>query len=70
MPADHTVPARERPASRPGSRAKSELFLVATILASAMEFIDGIVVPIAVPEIQREFDTGLAGQQQIVGRGG
>lgn len=67
MPADHTVPAHQRLASRPASRARTELFiLVTTILASAMVFIDGNVVTIALPEIQRDFDASLAGQQWVV----
>lgn len=67
MPTDHTAPAHERLASRPGRRSVREAFiLITTILASAMVFIDGNVVTIALPEIQRHFDASLAGQQWVV----
>jgi len=67
MSADHTAPAHERLASTPGRRSITEAFiLVTTILASAMVFIDGNVVTIALPEIQRHFDASLAGQQWVV----
>ena len=67
MPADHTVPAHKRLGSRPGKRAVTEAYiLITTILASAMVFIDGNVVTIALPEIQRDFDASLAGQQWVV----
>lgn len=67
MPTDHTVPAHKRLALRPGKRAATEAYiLITTILASAMVFIDGNVVTIALPEIQRDFDASLAGQQWVV----
>jgi EmrB/QacA subfamily drug resistance transporter len=42
------------------------LTLVATILASTVVFLDGTVVNVALPAIQRDLDTSLAGQQWIV----
>ncbi|MEM7443555.1 MAG: MFS transporter [Pseudomonadota bacterium] len=67
MSADHTAPAHERLASRPGSRRVVEAFiLITTILASSMAIIDGNVVTIALPEIQRHFGASLAGQQWVV----
>ena len=40
--------------------------LAATILASAMAFIDGSVVTIALPVLQRELGAGLAALQWVV----
>ncbi len=48
-------PARDRP-----------FVLVATILASAMAFIDGTVVTIALPAMQRDFDAGFGALQWVV----
>jgi len=52
---DHPCPARSRP-----------FVLAATILASAMAFIDGTVVSIALPEIQRSLDAGILALQWVV----
>jgi EmrB/QacA subfamily drug resistance transporter len=40
--------------------------LVATILGSTIVFLDGTVVNVALPAIQSDLDTGLAGQQWVV----
>jgi EmrB/QacA subfamily drug resistance transporter len=42
------------------------LTLVATILGSAIVFLDGTVVNVALPAIREDLDTGLAAQQWIV----
>jgi len=47
--------------------ASSRLILVAAILGSAMVFIDGTVVNVALPPIQRDLGGGLAAQQWIAG---
>ena len=45
---------------------KQQLTLVATILGSNVVFLDSTVVNVALPTIQEDLDTGLAGQQWIV----
>jgi MFS family permease len=45
---------------------RQRLTLVATILASSIVFLDGLVVNVALPAIKDDLDTGLAGQQWIV----
>ena len=45
---------------------KQQLTLVATILGSTIVFLDSTVVNVALPAIQDDLDTGLAGQQWIV----
>ncbi len=45
---------------------KQTLTLVATILGSTIVFLDSSVVNVALPAIQEDLDTGLAGQQWIV----
>lgn len=45
---------------------RKTLTLVATILGSNAVFLDGTVVNVALPAIQRDLDTGLAAQQWIV----
>ena len=42
------------------------LTLIATILGSTIVFLDSTVVNVALPTIQEDLDTGLAGQQWIV----
>lgn len=42
------------------------LTLLATILGSTIVFLDSTVVNVALPAIQEDFDTGLAGQQWVV----
>src|SRR5436305_2262000 len=46
----------------PGRR----LILFATIAGSSLAFVDGPVVNVALPAIERDFHTGLAGEQWIV----
>ncbi len=45
--------------------ARRRLVLVATILGSSMAFLDTLVVNVALPTIDQEFDLGLAGEQWI-----
>jgi EmrB/QacA subfamily drug resistance transporter len=45
---------------------QQRLTLVATILASTVVFLDATVVNVALPAIESDLDTGLAGQQWIV----
>jgi EmrB/QacA subfamily drug resistance transporter len=45
---------------------KQRLTLVATILGSTIVFLDSTVVNVALPAIQSDLDTGLAGQQWVV----
>ncbi|MFL5870412.1 MAG: MFS transporter [Solirubrobacterales bacterium] len=45
---------------------RERLTLVATILGSTIVFLDSTVVNVALPAIQSDLDTGLAGQQWIV----
>ena len=42
------------------------LTLIATILGSTIVFLDSTVVNVALPTIQEDLDTGLAGQQWVV----
>jgi len=45
---------------------KERLTLIATILGSTIVFLDSTVVNVALPTIQKDLDTGLAGQQWVV----
>ena len=45
---------------------REKLTLIATILGSTIVFLDSTVVNVALPTIQEDLDTGLAGQQWIV----
>ncbi len=45
---------------------RQKLTLLATILGSTIVFLDSTVVNVALPAIQEDLDTGLAGQQWIV----
>jgi EmrB/QacA subfamily drug resistance transporter len=45
---------------------KQRLTLLATILGSTIVFLDSTVVNVALPAIQADLDTGLAGQQWVV----
>src|SRR5919106_721356 len=47
-------------------RRTKRITLVATILGSAIVFLDGTVVNVALPAIRADLDTGLAAQQWIV----
>lgn len=56
-----TPPDRLGAVTRP-----QRLTLLATILGSTIVFLDSTVVNVALPAIQRDLDTGLAGQQWVV----
>jgi EmrB/QacA subfamily drug resistance transporter len=45
---------------------RQQLTLVATILGSTIVFLDSTVVNVALPAIEEDLDTGLAGQQWVV----
>lgn len=64
-PEGRAVP-RASPAAAPCAAAARPWVLAATILASAMAFIDGSVVTIALPVMQREFGAGLGALQWVV----
>ena len=46
--------------------SKQRLTLLATILGSTIVFLDSTVVNVALPAIEEDLDTGLAGQQWVV----
>ncbi len=48
------------------ARSRERWTLVATVLGSAMVFIDGTVVNVALPILQRDFGASLAGAQWVV----
>lgn len=54
------------PASDAFSPTVGRLVLLATILGSSMAFIDGTVVNVALPTLQRDFDATAAGVQWVV----
>ena len=56
----------EPPATLGPVTRKQQLTLVATILGSTVVFLDSTIVNVALPAIQEDLDTGLAGQQWIV----
>jgi EmrB/QacA subfamily drug resistance transporter len=58
--------AREGEAAAPCAEASRPFVLAATVLASAMAFIDGSIVVIALPAIQRDFAAGFADLQWVV----
>ncbi|HKJ61939.1 MAG TPA: MFS transporter, partial [Hyphomicrobiales bacterium] len=58
--------AQTEPGSVPCPQASRPYVLAATILASAMGFIDGTVVTIALPAIQQDFNTSFATLQWVV----
>lgn len=56
-----------RPSDRPaGGRSAKRTVLAVAILASFVAFLDGSVVNVALPAIDRELGGGLAGQQWVV----
>jgi EmrB/QacA subfamily drug resistance transporter len=55
-----------RSADAIGERGRRRLVLVAAILGSALVFVDGTVVNVALPSIQRDLGGGLALQQWVV----
>ncbi|MEM8813429.1 MAG: MFS transporter [Pseudomonadota bacterium] len=58
--------ARESASDAPCPEADRPYVLAATILASAMAFIDGTVVTIALPSIQDDLDAGFSALQWVV----
>lgn len=61
-----TQPGSVGPASVPCAERSRPFVLAATILASAMAFIDGTVVTIALPAIQADLDVGFRTLQWVV----
>ncbi|QOT75978.1 MFS transporter [Cupriavidus basilensis] len=57
---------RAAPGGPPCARADEPWVLAATILASSMAFIDGTVVNVALPALQKDFDASLGGMQWVV----
>jgi EmrB/QacA subfamily drug resistance transporter len=57
---------RTSPGGPPCARADEPWVLAATILASSMAFIDGTVVNVALPALQKDFDASLSGMQWAV----
>src|SRR5919201_3899290 len=49
-----------------GVEAQRLLTLLATILGSSISFLDATVVTVALPTIERDLHTGLAGEQWVV----
>src|SRR5262245_6516385 len=54
------------PGAKPCSREAAPWVLAATILASSMAFIDGTVVNVALPALQKQFGATLGGAQWVV----
>ena len=54
------------PPSEPLSAARKRLVLAATVLGSSLAFVDGSVVGVALPAMQRDLGMGAAGAQWIV----
>ncbi|MGO4808414.1 MFS transporter [Cupriavidus sp. 2MCAB6] len=57
---------RASPGGPPCARADEPWVLAATILASSMAFIDGTVVNLALPALQKDFGASLSGMQWAV----
>ncbi|KJK24563.1 major facilitator transporter [Burkholderiaceae bacterium 16] len=57
---------RASPGGPPCARADEPWVLAATILASSMAFIDGTVVNVALPALQKDFGASLSGMQWAV----
>lgn len=55
-----------RAADAPCTKAQGRWILAATILASAMAFIDGTVVNVALPFLQKELDATVIGVQWVI----
>ena len=78
MPGHHQTPCDEgvikaqtphRPTAKPLQQKQARLALAATVLGSSMAFIDGSVVNIALPAIQRDFggnSASLASMQWVI----
>ena len=52
--------------TQPGARSTGRWVLAATIIGSSMAFIDGTVVNVALPVLQRELGATVAGVQWVV----
>jgi EmrB/QacA subfamily drug resistance transporter len=61
----HLAGASTSPSANRGSASAKRLTLVATILGSSIAILDGSVVSVALPSIQRSLGGGLAGQQWV-----
>ncbi|HEX3631664.1 MAG TPA: MFS transporter, partial [Casimicrobiaceae bacterium] len=57
---------RASPCDTPCAPAAAPWILAATILASSMAFIDGTVVNVALPELQRQLNASLADVQWVI----
>src|SRR5947208_680968 len=57
---------RSRLAAAPCSRSAERWVLVATILGSSMAFIDGTVVNVALPALQREMNASVLDVQWVI----
>src|SRR6476469_7614254 len=57
---------RSGPAAAPCEKTRGRWILAATILASSMAFIDGTVVNVALPFLQRELNATAIGVQWVV----
>src|SRR5438045_2828580 len=64
-PCDENV-IRSRSATAPCSQASGRWILAATILASSMAFIDGTVVNVALPSLQKNLNATAIGLQWVV----
>src|SRR5713226_3863034 len=65
QPCDEGV-IKSRPAAAPCSRAAEPWILAATILGSSMTFIDGTVVNVALPALQRSLGATVLDAQWVV----
>lgn len=65
QPCDDGV-VRAAPDRVPCTRSQGRWVLTATIIGSSMAFIDGTVVNVALPVLQREFDTTIIQMQWVV----
>src|SRR3984893_3410564 len=65
QPCDEGV-IKSRPAAKPCARAAGPWILAATILGSSMAFIDGTVVNVAVPALQRSFHATVVDVQWVI----
>src|SRR6476660_5766924 len=65
-PAADAAFIRSSPCTAPCTPAQARWVLAATILASSMVFIDGTLVNVALPALQRELQASLADVQWVV----
>src|SRR6266853_2986136 len=64
--ADYVAPKEAEPLAETRQRSIGTWVLVATILASSMAFIDGTVVNVALPVLQKELSATAIGVQWVV----